>query len=102
MKSLERWQEVKNILYAALEVDASGRSAYLDEKCGGDQELRDEVESLIAAHGAAERLESPALEMIAAGVSDESTDGMSGKSLAHYEVIGKLGAGGMGEVYAAR
>jgi len=101
MNSPERWQELKDILYSALEVEADERAEFLDEKCGGDDELRREVESLIKAHAAADRLESPALEMIAAGVSDDAADEMTGKSLGHYEVIGKIGSGGMGEVYSA-
>jgi serine/threonine protein kinase/tetratricopeptide (TPR) repeat protein len=102
MNFSRRWQKVKDILYAALEMGVAERTAFLDEKCDGDHELRREVESLLAAHGAAERLESPAIEMIAADVSDEATNGIAGKLLGHYEVIEKLGAGGMGEIYSAR
>src|SRR5215204_4362590 len=97
MNSPERWQELKDILYSALEVERNERAAFLDEKCGDDDELRREVESLIKAHDAAESLESPALEKIAAGVSDDAAYEMTGKSLGHYEVIEKIGCGGMGE-----
>ena len=102
MSSSERWQKVKNVLYAALEMDPAARSSFLDEECGNDLELRREVEALIAAHSAADGLESPAVERMAAIVSDEQTDEMTGQTLGHYEVIEKIGAGGMGEVYAAR
>ena len=77
---------------------AAERSSVLDEKCGTDKELRREIESLIAAHSkAAERFESPAVEKMAAVVSNERADGLVGRSLGQYEVIDKLGAGGMGE-----
>src|SRR5687767_3787491 len=102
MKSSERWQEVKEILYSALEMAAVERSSFLDEKCGNDNELRREIESLIAAHSrAAERFESPAVEMIAAVVSEEKSDQMIGRSIGRYDIIDKLGAGGMGEIYLA-
>ena len=39
MKTPERWQEVKEILYPALEMAATERSLFLDEKCGDDKEL---------------------------------------------------------------
>ena len=102
MKPSERWQEVKEILYPALEMGSTERSFFLDEKCGDDAELRLEVESLLAAHHhAGERFESPAVELMAPVVSDEERDGMVGRSLGHYEIVEKLGAGGMGEVYLA-
>ncbi len=102
MKSSERWQEVKEILYPALEMAEAERSSFLDEKCGGDDKLRQEIESLIAAHSrAADQFESPAVEIIAAVVSSKPDDSLVGKSLGHYEIIEKIGAGGMGEVYLA-
>ena len=103
IKPSERWQEVKEILYPALEMEAAERASFLEQKCGDDAELRREIESLLAAHNnAAERFESPAVEWMAEVVSDERPEGMVGRSLGHYEIIGKLGAGGMGEVYLAR
>jgi len=40
----ERWQEVKNVLEAALQMDSEKRRAYLDQACSSDQSLRSEVE----------------------------------------------------------
>src|SRR5688572_19659616 len=103
MTPSNRWQEAKEILYPALEMAADERSSFLDEKCGNDKELRREIEALIAAHNsAAERFESPAVEMIAAIVSDDQPSEMIGKSLGYYEIVEKLGEGAMGEVYLAR
>ena len=102
MNASERWQKVKDILYAALEMDAAGRSGFLDAKCGSDQEMRREIESLIAAHESSESLESPAVEALASVVSGGQSDGLIGTSLGHYEVVDKIGTGGMGEVYLAQ
>ncbi len=45
----ERWQQVKEVLAAALEREPVKRAAYLDQVCA-EPSLRREVESLIAAH----------------------------------------------------
>src|SRR5687768_4912314 len=103
MKPSEHWQEIKEILYPALEMDPTKRAAFLDEKCGNDTELRRQIESLIDAHnGAADRFESPALEMMAQVLVNDGSGEEAGLALGHYEVIVKIGAGGMGEVYLAR
>ena len=45
----ERWQQIQDVLAAAIECDGS-RDRLLDERCAGDPALRREVESLLAAH----------------------------------------------------
>ena len=44
----ERWRQVEKLYHAASELDPSQRSAFLDAECGGDQELRAELELLLA------------------------------------------------------
>lgn len=46
---VERWQKVDELLEAALEREASERSDFLKQGCAGDEDLRREVESLLAA-----------------------------------------------------
>ena len=62
----ERWREVDTILQLALEREAAQRDAYVRLACGGDEPLRREVVSLLAAHDAAPRsfLERPAAEAL--------------------------------------
>ena len=49
----ERWHQITEILDAALLRDASERASFLDSACSGDDELRREVESLLAYDGRA-------------------------------------------------
>jgi eukaryotic-like serine/threonine-protein kinase len=93
----ERWQEVKDVLAAALERTPEGRRVYLDDACT-DPALRREVESLIVAHeqGGSEFLQVPAAQ------SGDAFRMKSGSMLGHYEILARIGVGGMGEVYEAR
>jgi len=47
--SPERWQQIKAVLDAALERDVARRATFLAEVCQGDEALRREIDSLLAA-----------------------------------------------------
>jgi eukaryotic-like serine/threonine-protein kinase len=99
----ERWQQVERLYHDALKHDAAGRGAFLAEACGGDEELRREVESLLAYDDQADDfIETPAIEVAAklmAGGQDARV--VVGQTINHYRVTSPLGTGGMGEVYLA-
>ena len=61
----DRWARIDQLLDEAMERPATERSAFLDGACLDDQELRREVESLLAAHEKAEEkfLKLPAWQM---------------------------------------
>lgn len=102
MKS-ERWQQVERLYHAALERGAESRASFLTEVCAGDDNLRHEVESLLAYEDLAESfIESPALEVTAKLMAEEPGAAAEvGQLIEHYKIISLLGEGGMGEVYLA-
>jgi len=99
----EHWQQVKALLQSALQRDPQERAAFISKACGGDESLRHEVESLIISHGeAGSFIEEPAFNVNAEMFADEQTESLAGRSFGPYEILSKLGAGGMGDVYLAQ
>ena len=99
----ERFRQIDELFDAALERDVGARAPFLDSVCTGDDELRAEVESLLAAHGRAENfIESPAMDVAArASAAHSGVTTEVGRRIGPYKILSLLGAGGMGEVYLA-
>ncbi|MGH9853117.1 MAG: hypothetical protein ACREBD_25040, partial [Blastocatellia bacterium] len=55
----ERWQRVEELFLTAVDRPAAEREAYLTRVCGGDEELRREVLSLLARDTTEEFIEKP-------------------------------------------
>ena len=98
----ERWQQVKDIFNSAITYRPDERSLFISRACSGDEELRSEVESLIASHEqSGSFIDKPAFEAAAGLLANEKAELKSGQTVASYEVISFLSRGGMGEVYLA-
>ncbi|HET9713401.1 MAG TPA: serine/threonine-protein kinase, partial [Pyrinomonadaceae bacterium] len=98
----DRWQRIKEIFHSAQDRTAD-RSEFLNEVCGDDALLREEVEALLAADAANENfLTSPAYEFAAGMLASETTEFVAGQTVGRYEILCPLGAGGMGQIYLAR
>ncbi|KAB2839492.1 MAG: serine/threonine protein kinase, partial [Burkholderiales bacterium] len=91
-----RWQEVKALAAAALELDPAERSAWLSRCAAEHPELAAELASLLAYTAAAsEFLEHPP-------GAEKPASRWLGLRLGPYRVVGEIATGGMGEVLRAR
>src|SRR5262245_56758776 len=75
MTRIDQWSRIKLLVQAALDRRPQDRATFLDEACGGDQVLRAEVDSLLAAHEAAgDFAERPAIQALPVLASSDESD----------------------------
>src|SRR3989441_5578614 len=94
----ERWNTLKELFGAALELDPGKRSAFLRDACGSDESLRAELESLLASYKRTATSEEKPSPSVDPGLFPGT---LIGQRLGSYQVLHEIGHGGMAVVYAA-
>src|SRR5207253_443095 len=99
----QRFQQISQIYHATRECEPEQRADFLQQACGGDRDLRQEVESLLASEKSAEAFfSSKGMKEKAKRLGGKPSQSLVGRTIDNYQVRSLLGVGGMGEVYRAR
>lgn len=92
----ERWSLIEDLFLQAVEIPAAERPNFLDGVCNGDDNLRRELDSLLACDDQkAQLVSTPFL------TETPEDSAIEGRRIGPYRVVRLLGRGGMGAVYLA-
>lgn len=104
----QRWQRIKEIFEAALDVPVELRQGFLEQHCAGDETLRGEVQRLLEADAAAQApdvaivaMAPDLLQAMADTQQNEDDARLTGVRAGSWRLLRVIGRGGMGTVYLA-
>jgi serine/threonine protein kinase len=115
-RNRERNHKLEALFEAALELPAPERGAFLDRACGHDHALRLDLDALLAVAPPLVSHDHPTVTLrgprddgdttVTFGADARGSQGDAGlapgTAIEQYELIRRLGSGGMGEVFLAR
>jgi eukaryotic-like serine/threonine-protein kinase len=107
-----RWDRLEVLLEEAARLSGERRAEFVERETTGDPALAAELDALLeASDGAGDYLGRLRQELLGSGMhgmlreaaaSGEGPDPWIGRTVSHYEIVDRIGGGGMGVIYRAR
>src|SRR5437870_1472320 len=97
----DHWESAKRLFHDALDQPPGERDRFVREAAVGDDALRDEVLALLSAQTRADAAFGDIGPSRAPASAPDVAQLTPGSQLGPYQILGLLGAGGMGQVYKA-
>ena len=97
----ERWERLQAIFHHALELPPAERAGRLEKECGADDDLRREVEAMLAEDALGQSLLDRGLPGVSPGPVEDPIASLPPDAFGPYRIQRTLGHGGMGVVYLA-
>src|SRR5690242_15789708 len=91
----EGFRRVREVFESALQQPADRRTHFVEQACAGDTILMSEVQRMLTA-------DAQSYTLLDGGNFAEARLPVDGIFAGHFEILGILGRGGMGEVYHGR
>ena len=96
MTTSERWRRITGLFHEVRERDPAQREHFLADACRDDIALRRDVEAMLAGHDQSDRFDELLHSRAASAASTDAPELEAGSQLGPYQILGFLGAGGMG------
>src|SRR5215469_6292848 len=97
----ERWQLIQALFHRAADLPPGDQFCFLERECRDDQDLRREVEAMLASDSESALFVDRGVDEVAREILAAEPLPANGQ-LGSYRIVKRLGAGGMGVVYLAR
>src|SRR5262245_2888482 len=97
----EEWRQIEEIFNAVADLSESEKARYLESACRGDDQLRNEVESLLLEDSQTGPMFKTMISKAAGSFTNDDVCSFAGTHIGPYKIQGLIAQGGMAEVYSA-